>query len=40
MKNQKGYTVIELLMVIWFFVIIAALGGIGYLAWPFISKFW
>ncbi len=40
MDNEKGYTVMELLMLLWFLVIIAA-GCIGiYVAVHFIQKYW
>lgn len=37
MKNQKGFTLFELLFVILF---LAVVGGGGYVLVHFISKFW
>jgi type II secretory pathway pseudopilin PulG len=40
MKNQTGFTLVELMVVIWFVLIVIAVGGGLYVAHHFISKFW
>lgn len=41
MKNQKGFTLAELLFVILFVILfLAVVGGGGYMLVHFISKFW
>ena len=40
MKKQRGYTLIELLICIIFFVAFALGGTVLYVAWHFISKYW
>lgn len=39
-KNEKGFTVIELLVVLAFLAQIALMVGIGYIVVHFIQKFW
>jgi prepilin-type N-terminal cleavage/methylation domain-containing protein len=40
MKTQKGFTITELLAVLVLLFSLACVGGIVYVAWHFISKFW
>lgn len=40
MKNQKGFTAIELIMVVSVVAWVAVVGGIGYVLFHFISKYW
>lgn len=40
MKKQLGYTLTELLVIVWFGLIVAAVGTVIYVAVHFISKFW
>ena len=40
MKNQKGYTVTELLIVILFIAMLIAAGFIVYAVIHFVGKFW
>ena len=41
MRNkQKGYTLIELVLVVWFLFVIGLVGTGLYVAGHFISKFW
>jgi hypothetical protein len=40
MKNQKGFTVVELLVLLAFLVSIGIGCSLLYVGWHFISKFW
>jgi len=40
MKNQKGFTVVEMLVCIWFLLCVSVVVGVLYAAFHFISKFW
>lgn len=40
MKYQKGFTIIELLMVLVFVLALSIGGSLLYVAWHFIAKFW
>lgn len=40
MNKQNGYTLVELLMVIWFLVCVCIGGALLYVLWHFVSKFW
>lgn len=37
---QRGFTLPELLLTIWFFVVCGIIGTVCYVVWHFISKFW
>jgi len=39
-KKQKGFTVVELIMVVWAMIVLSVLGGIGYVAIHFLAKWW
>lgn len=39
-KYQKGYTLVELLFVVWFLLAVSIIGGVGYVAFHFLAKFW
>jgi len=40
MKRNKGYTLVELMIVVWLVAIIALLGGVGWVVVHFIHKYW
>ena len=40
MRNQKGFTLFELLFVVWGLVCLAIGGGILYAIFHFVAKFW
>lgn len=40
MNNEKGYTVVELITALDILAVLAFWGGMIYVAWHFISKFW
>jgi hypothetical protein len=40
MKNEQGYTLDEVLFVLWVLVVFAASGTVSYIATHFIRKFW
>lgn len=40
MKKQKGFTLPELLILVWVTFVIGAICFGGYVAWHFIAKFW
>jgi prepilin-type N-terminal cleavage/methylation domain-containing protein len=40
MKKQKGFTLPEMLFVIWFVILVIILGGGAYIGLHFIAKFW
>jgi type II secretory pathway pseudopilin PulG len=39
-RKQMGFTIVELLAVVWVCVCLAIAGGAGYIVVHFISKFW
>lgn len=40
MRNQKGFTLVELFFVMWVFVVLGVVGTVLYVAGHFIAKFW
>lgn len=40
MKNQKGYTILEVIIALAFIISVALCGGAIYVAWHFIAKMW
>lgn len=40
MNKQHGYTITELLVILWFLFVLAMVGGGIYVAVHFITKFW
>lgn len=40
MNKQKGFTLVELLAVVWGVFCVGVIIGLGYVAVHFISKFW
>lgn len=38
--KQKGYTLLDLLAIVAILAWLTAIGGVVYLAWHFIAKFW
>jgi len=37
---RKGFTILELLMVLWALFVLCIIGGVIYVACHFIAKFW
>ena len=40
MKNQKGFTLTELLICLWGLIVVGCFGGVVYIVIHFVSKFW
>lgn len=39
-KNMKGYTLVELLICLWFLVCLAGAGTMIYIIYHFVTKYW
>lgn len=40
MKTQKGFTIVEIVVVVWVLFVAAILGGLVISAFHFIAKMW
>jgi len=39
-KKQKGFTIVELLVIVWALFILACVVGTVYVGFHFLAKFW